>query len=144
MTSKIQSLNCASRLSEFFARCLLPTAGVVLLVIGASAAQPAHAGFSITAKPMPAKVAVPAVGKPRLVLSRGMSLKAVITSFVAQYGWSVGWSAEDVFVEEAQSFSGMDHEEVLAAVLRKYQLVADRYPADKGYLINSQSPTGEK
>lgn len=116
-----------------------------MAVLGAFTVTPALAGFSISTVQVQPKTLVPAVGKPRLVLSKGMVLKAVVSSFVGQYGWSVGWTAGEVIVEEAESFSGMDHEEVLAAVLRRYGLVADRYEEDKGYMINRQSqPAGQK
>lgn len=117
--------------SRFFVFCVA--------VFAFQMAMPSHAGFSISVQTIKPLVSTPAVGKPRLVLSKGMSLKSVISSFVHQYGWSVGWTATDVIVDEAQVFSGVDHEEVLVAVLRRYSLVADRYPADKGYMIQSSS-----
>ena len=70
-----------------------------------------------------------------MVLSKGMSLKPVLTSFVNQYGWSLGWTIKEIFIEDAEVFTGADHEEVLAAALRRYGLIADRYPEDKGYMI---------
>lgn len=114
-------------------------AAMLVSFIGVS---PAFAGFSISVVPVSPKIAIPAVGKPRLVLSKGMSLKAVVSTFAGQYGWSVAWTAGDVYVDEAQSFSGLDHEQVLAAVLRRYKLTADRYPTDKGYMIYG-TPDGE-
>lgn len=143
MPPKKQSRFSSFGLNECAKRRISSAAGAFALMSFLLGAQPASAGFSISVQQVQPKVTVPAVGRPRLVLSKGMSLKVVVTSFALQYGWNVGWMAGDVFADEAESFSGMDHEEVLAAVLRRYKLIADRYPADKGYMIYSQA-SGEK
>lgn len=122
----------------------------------------AHAGFTISVKPIPKAtpsptvapaaapvVVAPASGSPvahlvQLKVGKGESLHAATKTFLSQFGWTPAWMAGDVLAGDAMTFDGKDHEEALASFLRHYNLIGERFVAEKGYVIRRSSESGAK
>jgi hypothetical protein len=120
----------------------------------------AHAGFTISVKPLakatpaPAAAPTPVVVTPvaasvaaplvQLKVGKGESLQAATKTFLSQFGWTPAWMAGDVLAGDAMTFYGKDHEEALASFLRHYNLIGERFVAEKGYVIRRSSESGAK
>lgn len=126
----------------------------------------AHAGFTISVKPLPkatpapapatvaAPAAAPVVVSPvaasaaaplvQLKVGKGESLQAATKTFLSQFGWTPAWMAGEVLAGDAMTFDGKDHEEALASFLRHYNLIGERFVAEKGYVIRRSSESGAK
>lgn len=128
---------------------------------------PAFAGFTISVKPLPkpeipvqkAPVAPveevktspvkPADVTPEKLpvvfqVGKGEVLRVAAKGFLSQFGWNVAWMAGDVIAGDQMTFSGKDHEEALAAFLRHYNLLGERFESEKGYVIRRSESTGAK
>lgn len=124
------------------------------------AAGAAHAGFSISVKPIakampapagasalvqvtpvPSATATPAAPAVQLKVGKGESLQTVVKSFLSQFGWTPAWMAGEVLAGDAMTFDGKDHEESLTAFLRHYNLIGERFAAEKGYVIRRNTET---
>ncbi|WP_139222936.1 hypothetical protein [Paracidovorax wautersii] len=127
---------------------------VAMAAIGALVATSAHAGFTISVKPLPkpqpvsvlppgAVVSIPVDAARSPVLSdtvkfkvaRGSVLKDELATFLSQFGWTPAWMAGDLVAGDAMVFEGKDQEEALSAFLAHYQLVGERFAEEKGYVI---------
>lgn len=122
----------------------------------------AHAGFTISVKPLPKPTQVPVAApapapvqvtpvvapsvtpQVRLNVAKGESLQAADKAFLSQFGWTPAWLAGEVLAGDAMSFEGKDHEEALTSFLRHYNLVGERFVAEKGYVIRRQTESGAK
>lgn len=144
---------------------LLSTAVLVVAFV-----SNAHAGFTISVKPLPKPVPAPVVMAPgvasvvapaapvtvmpviassaspmvQMKVGKGESLQVAVKEFLSPFGWTPAWMAGEVLSGDAMTFQGKDHEEALSAFLRHYNLVGERFAADKGYVIRRNSETGAK
>lgn len=69
---------------------------------------------------------------------KGADIKETVSLLIKEFGWQVEWSAPEQVIAETQKFSAKTGEGVLALVLRKLGLTADKYNEDKTYAITSK------
>ena len=126
----------------------------------------AHAGFTISVKPIAVAKPAPAVSTAtapvnssvqvtpvamqnvsplvQMKVGKGESLHVATKAFLSQYGWTPAWLAGEVVSGGPMTFDGKDHEEALTAFLRHYNLIGERFVAEKGYVIRRSSESGAK
>jgi hypothetical protein len=79
--------------------------------------------------------ALPTISETKLTLIKNADLKETITAFLQELSWGVEWNAPLLSVAETQKFVSKTEEGVLALILRKFGLAAEKYEEEKTYVI---------